>query len=85
MILIYNLWHIRLSNPIELLRGNQVGQKEPKTKALLALFGLVTLAGGYALAIIVKSPVEAILWFFIAVILVIIGTYCLFTAGSIAL
>ena len=85
LILIYNLWHIRLSNPIELLRGNQVGQKEPKTKALLALFGLVTLAGGYALAIIVKSPVEAILWFFIAVILVIIGTYCLFTAGSIAL
>ena len=85
LILVYNLWHIRLSNPIELLRGNQVGQKEPKTKALLALFGLLTLAGGYTLAIIVKSPIDAILWFFIAVILVIIGTYCLFTAGSIAL
>lgn len=85
LILLYNLWHIRLSKPIELLRGNQVGQKEPKTKALLAILGLITLAGGYTLAIMVKSPIEAMLWFFIAVILVIIGTYCLFTAGSIAL
>ncbi len=85
VILCYNLWHIRLSNPIDLLRSNQVGQKEPKTKAFLALFGLLTLAGGYTLAILVKSPLDAILWFFIAVILVIIGTYCLFTAGSITL
>ncbi len=85
LILVYNLWHIRLSNPIELLRGSQVGQKEPKTKALLAGIGVLTLAGGYTLAIIVKSPIDAIFWFFIAVILVIIGTYCLFTAGSIAL
>lgn len=85
LILAYNLWHIRLSNPIELLRGAQAGQKEPKTKALLAVFGLITLAGGYTIAILVKSPIDAIVWFFVAVILVIIGTYCLFTAGSIAL
>lgn len=85
LILVYNLWHIRLSKPIELLHGDQVGQKEPKTKALLAIFGAIALAGGYVLAIQVKSPIDAILWFFIAVILVIIGTYCLFTAGSIAL
>ena len=85
LILFYNLWHIRLSKPIELLHSDQVGQKEPKTKAFLAVFGTITLAAGYILAIKVKSPLDAILWFFIAVILVIIGTYCLFTAGSIAL
>ena len=51
----------------------------------MAIFGIITLAAGYALAIFTKDAVDAVLLFFIAVILVIIGTYFLFTAGSIAL
>ncbi len=31
-----------------------------------------------------KDPISAMLLFFVAVFLVIIGTFCLFTAGSIA-
>lgn len=81
----YNLFQIRLANPIELLRGGSAGEKEPKTKVILALIGVVTMAAGYYLAVSTKNPLEAINTFFVAVILVIIGTYALFLAGSIAL
>ena len=81
----YNLFQIRLANPIGLLRGGSAGEKEPKTKVILALIGVVTMAAGYYLAVSTKNPLEAINTFFVAVILVIIGTYALFLAGSIAL
>lgn len=82
--LLLNLLHVHLSKPVELLKGGSVGEKEPKTKALLAILGVVTLGAGYYIAITTESPLEALMLFFLAVILVIIGTYCLFTAGSIA-
>lgn len=85
VILLSNMVRIKLSNPIELLHGGNVGEKEPKTKWILSLLGVIALAGGYYIAITVKSPVEAIGLFFIAVILVIIGTYLLFTTTSIAI
>lgn len=75
---------IRLAKPIELLRGGEVGEREPKTKGLLAAAGALCLGAGYYIAITTESPLTAITLFFVAVILVIIGTYCLFTAGSIA-
>lgn len=76
---------IQLSNPIELLRGSQSGEKEPKTKWLMTIIGLVTLGLGYYIAVTIDDPTTAMLLFFVAVILVIIGTYCLFTAGSITI
>lgn len=82
--LLFNLFQIHVSKPIELLRGGQTGEKEPKTKWILTIFGLITLGGGYALALWVENPVDALVWFFVAVILVMIGTYSLFTAGSVA-
>ena len=85
LILLRNLLQIQLSKPIELLRGSKVGEKEPRTKWLLALIGLATLGGGYYIAVTTKNPLDAFMYFFIAVILVIVGTYCLFTAGSIVI
>lgn len=82
--LIYNLGHIHLSKPIELLRGSNVGEREPKTKWLMTLLGIISLGLGYYIAQTVESPLQALQMFFIAVILVMIGTYLLFTAGSIA-
>lgn len=82
------LWNrIRLARlrPVELLASSGVGEREPKTKWLLLLIGLATLGVGYYLALKAESPLEVIKDFFIAVILVIIGTYALFLAGSIAL
>lgn len=85
LALLRNLIHVRLSKPVELLRGGNVGEREPKTKKILALLGVLTLGAGYGIALTVTSPLKALSLFFLAVILVIIGTYCLFVAGSIAL
>lgn len=85
LTLAVNLFRLGRSRPIELLRGGETGEREPKTKRLLAAVGLLALAAGYALAIVTKDPVEALAKFFLAVLLVMLGTYCLFTAGSIAL
>jgi len=82
--LFINLGRIGLSKPIELLYGGNVGEKEPKTKRLLAVIGFIALAVGYTIANVTDNPLQALGLFFIAVILVILGTFCLFTAGSIA-
>lgn len=83
LALLFNLMQIKLANPIELLRGGNVGEREPKTKWLLAIVGAGCLGAGYYIALTIESPLEAIIYFFLAVLLVIAGTYCLFTAGSI--
>lgn len=83
--LVYNLWQIRLANPVELLRGGNQGEKEPKTKWLLTVFGIVMLGFGYYIAFTTESPLTAVQLFFVAVICVVLGTYALFVAGSIAL
>lgn len=82
---LYNLMQIRLAKPVELLHSANTGEREPKTKLLMTLLGLVTLGGGYYLAVTTTDAISALTWFFVAVLLVIVGTYCLFTAGSIAL
>jgi putative ABC transport system permease protein len=84
LTLAFNLIRLGRSKPIELLHSQQAGEREPKTKRLLTAIGLVTLLGGYGIALTVWDPVEALTLFFLAVVLVMIGTYCLFTAGSIA-
>lgn len=74
---------VYVSNPIELLRGGQVGEKEPKSKWILAILGVAFLGIGYYLAITVDNAFNALTMFFVAVICVILGTYLLFTTGSI--
>lgn len=82
---LYNLLQIKLSNPIELLHGGNQGEKEPKTKWFLTLIGVAALGTGYYLAITTEHPLDALSHFFVAVVCVIVGTYALFTAGSIAI
>ena len=84
LILLSNLWQIKLAKPIELLHGGNVGEKEPKTKVIMTILGVLCLGIGYYIALATESPLQAILLFFVAVVLVIIGTYLLFSAGSIA-
>ncbi|MDD5935621.1 MAG: ABC transporter permease [Clostridiales bacterium] len=83
LCLVSNLAKITLSKPIELLHGQNAGEREPKTKWLLALIGFGCIGTGYYIALTTEAPLAALGLFFVAVILVIIGTYCLFTAGSI--
>ncbi len=84
MTLLYNLRQVQKANAIELLHSGSQGEREPKTRWLLALVGLAALGLGYGIAIVTEDPVGAMLLFFVAVLLVVLGTYCLFTAGSIA-
>ena len=85
LILLNSLRQIHLTNPLELLRSESAGEKPPKANWFLALLGAVLLGGAYALAVSIEEPVSALLWFFVAVIMVILGTYLLFIAGSVAL
>lgn len=82
--LLFNLHQVQKAKPVELLRSSSQGEAEPKTRWLMTIIGIAALAGGYCIAIVTKNPMGALMLFFVAVILVMIGTYCLFTSGSIA-
>lgn len=82
---VYNLCRVHLSSAIELLHGKELGEKEPKTKILMTIIGLLCIGAGYCFALFEKSPLKAVNLFLLAVIFVMIGTYALFTSGSIAL
>ena len=85
LILLANLWRMRLSNPVALLKSESVGEKPPKGNWFFALAGLVILLGAYYLAAASQSPMEALMFFFVAVLMVIIATYLLFVSGSVTL
>lgn len=85
LILLNALKQITVSKPIELLHSENAGEKPPKANWVVALSGVVIMAVAYYIAISIEEPMEAIMWFFIAVVLVIIATYLLFIAGSVAL
>lgn len=82
--LLLNLHRIHVQNPMELLRESSAGEREPKTRWPLAVIGVAALGAGYAIAVTTRSAMMALGMYFIAVLLVIIGTYCLFTSVSIA-
>ncbi len=85
MILLNSVRQVYVAKPVELLRSGEVGEKEPQTKWLLTLLGILTLGAGYYLSVTIKDPAVMIVFFFVAVMLVIVGTYLLFTSGSITL
>ena len=84
LTLLFNLIQIRKAKPVVFLKSKEVGEKEPKTRLLMALAGAISLGAGYYIAITTKNVMEAFTMFFLAVLLVIVGTYLTFTAGSIA-
>lgn len=84
-LLLINCWQIKRTNPITLLHGSKKGEQEPKAHWLLAILGLACLGIGYGIAVTITSPLQALSLFFVAIVLVIIGTYAIFTTGSIAL
>lgn len=85
LILAVTLRQVRVADPIQLLRSENVGERPPKANWPMALAGAVLLGIAYYLAVSIEDPIAAILWFFLAVLLVIGGTYLLFIAGSVAL
>ncbi len=84
LILVKSLLKIALSNPIELLKSKNQGEKPPKANYVFAIIGVILLGAGYALSIFQDDIMQAIFFFFFAVLLVILGTYMLFITGSVA-
>ncbi len=80
---LYNVSQFTFANPIKLLKGKQEGEKEPKGSLILFILSLIFLGWGYGISITIPDPLAAIEKFFLAVLLVIIGTYLLFISGSI--
>ncbi|MCR5251645.1 MAG: ABC transporter permease [Lachnospiraceae bacterium] len=85
LLLIVSLARVRLSNPLSLLKSEAAGEKPPKANLLLALAGVVILGLAYYFAVSIETPLSALALFFAAVIMVIVATYLLFIAGSVAL
>lgn len=85
LILISSIISVYKNDTIAFLKADSSGEKAPKANFLLALVGLIILAFAYYLAITIDDPVQAMLTFFFAVIMVVVATYLLFIAGSVAL
>ena len=79
------LRQVFFSKPIELLHSESSGEKPPRANWFLAVLGAVLLGLAYYMAVTIEEPMTALLAFFGAVILVIIATYLLFIAGSVAI
>ena len=84
-LMILNAIKIRVSRPLELLREKKSGEKTGRFLSIRALIGVVILGYAYYISQSIESPIKALGWFFVAVLLVVIATYILFDAGSIAL
>lgn len=81
--LLRNLFRITVSRPVELLHSESFGEKPPRANFLIGLLGVLILGGAYYLAVSIEDPISATVWFFVAVCMVIIGTYLLFISGSV--
>ncbi|MDD3277316.1 MAG: ABC transporter permease [Lachnospiraceae bacterium] len=83
MILLYNFSQIRKVTPRELMQQADMGEREPRTKKGLVVLGVINLLAGYGIALTVDNIFAAIPQFFLAAVFVVVGTFALFTAGSI--
>ncbi|WP_130859256.1 ABC transporter permease [Gracilibacillus phocaeensis] len=86
-VLLYGYNTIKLAriNPIDLLHGSKAGEKEPKTHWIVSILSFVCLGTGYYLSLSITSPTEGLPIFFLAIVLVIIGTYLLLIAASVTI
>ena len=85
LLLLNALIGVQRTKTLELLKSENLGEKPPKGNLFIALIGALLLAGAYYMAVTIKSPLSAMMLFFVAVIMVIIATYLLFIAGSVVL
>ena len=83
IIFLWNIISVHATNPIELLHSENSGEKPPRSNWFLGVAGIATLGVAYYIAVTIEQPIAALLWFFVAVIMVIAATYLIFIAGSV--
>ena len=82
LLVLVNGFRLLRLNPLQLTKDGLKGEKKGRFLVIQTLLGLGTMGYGYYLALSVQNPVTAIISFFLAVLLVILGTYLLFNAGT---
>ena len=79
---IFNLLKVRLANPIDLIKGDRMGEKKVRFVLLKTLSGAVLLGWAYYCALTVNNALSALTQFLLAVLAVITASFLLFEAGS---
>ena len=83
LLLLNSIRQVRFSSAISLLRSENTGEKPPKGNWFFGILGLLILGGAYYIAVTIQDPVAALVMFFVAVVMVIVGTYLIMIAGSV--
>lgn len=79
------VYQISITKTIALINSDKVGEKPPKGNWALSLIGILLLVGAYFLSSTIEDPVAALTYFFLAVSMVIIGTYLIMISASVFL
>lgn len=85
LIFLNSVRRIGFSSTVDLLKGGSFGEKPPRANWALGISGVIVLASAYTIAITIENPLGAFTWFFIAVLMVIVGTYMIMICGSVLL
>lgn len=83
LLLLNAIRQVRFASAVSLLRSENTGEKPPKGNWFFGILGVALLAAAYYLAVTIENPLAALLIFFVAVIMVIVGTYLVMIAGSV--
>ena len=83
LLFLNSLRQIKFSSAISLVKSEQTGEKPPKGNWVFGILGVLLLGGAYYIALSIKEPLQAMMLFFVAVIMVIIGTYLIMISGSV--
>ena len=83
LLLLNSLIKVSRSKPLELMQSSKIGERIPKRNWIFGVAGIILLGVAYYLAASIEEPIAALANFFVAVIMVIIGTYLVFMSGSV--
>ena len=84
LLMLRMLVYLLRTKPVEMLKSENIGEKPPKANWILAILGVIILGAAYWLAVSIEDPLTAMMIFMVAVVMVIVATYLLFIAGSVA-
>ncbi len=83
LLFLNSLRQIKFASAVSLLKSENVGEKPPKGNWFFGILGVLILAAAYVLVISIADPIAALVFFFLAVIMVIVGTYLIMISGSV--
>ena len=83
LLFLNSLRQIKFASAVSLLKSENVGEKPPKGNWFFGILGVLILAAAYVLVISIDNPISALVFFFLAVIMVIVGTYLIMISGSV--